>query len=142
MPRPLGRDRLEPTTDGTIVLLALRPKPWKGRQEVSPRAPLVPGTAVRWDGELYEVLSVEPRPSGGYRHVLAHWDDRYLVRNLVEYGDGNEAPRDVAVCEPPAPEPAHAPAPSQVTDTSGQAETEAVPVPAAPFPARRRYFAA
>ena len=61
MPRPLGRDRLEPTTDETIVLLSLRPKPWVGREEVSPRAPVLPGTAVRWDGELYEVLSVEPR---------------------------------------------------------------------------------
>lgn len=120
MPRPLGRDRLEPTTDGTIVLLALRPKPWKGREEVSPRAPLVPGTAVRWEGELYEVLSVEPRPSGGYRHVLAHWDDRYLVRNLVEYGVGNEAPRGETEVEPQAPEavPASASAPPPVARPS------------------------
>ena len=86
MPRPLGRDRLEPTTDGTVVLLSLRPKGWSGRQEVSPRAPVLPGTAVRWEGELYEVLRVEARTGGGVRHVLAPWDDRYLVRNLVEYG--------------------------------------------------------
>src|SRR5512147_1668900 len=100
MPRPLGRDRLEPTTDGTVVLLALRPKPWKGREEVSPRAPAVPGTAVRWDGELFEVLGVEPRASGGWRHVLAPWDDRYIVRNLVEYGESNEAPRADAAPPP------------------------------------------
>ena len=53
MPRPLGRDRLEPTSDETIALLSLRPKPWAGREEVSPRAPVLPGTAVRWDGELF-----------------------------------------------------------------------------------------
>lgn len=103
MPRPLGRDRLEPTTDGTFVLLSLRPKPWKGREEVSPRAPIVPGTAVRWEGELYEVLSVEPRASGGHRHVLARWDDRYLVRSLVEYGVGNDAPTTPAEPAPESP---------------------------------------
>lgn len=93
MPRPLGRDRLEPTSDETIVLLSLRPKPWAGREEVSPRAPVLPGTAVRWDGELFEVLSVEPRPGGGWRHVLAPWDDRFLVRTLVEYGEAGAAAR-------------------------------------------------
>jgi hypothetical protein len=137
MPRPLGRDRLEPTTDETIVLLSLRPKPWSGREEVSPRAPVLPGTAVRWDGELYEVMSVEPRAGGGWRHVLARWDDRYLVRKLVEYGDagGEPHPSDAAVeasvtlqsqpqpqPQPPRPVPAVVPAP--------------VPAPAAVVPAR------
>ena len=66
---------------------------------------------MRWDGELYEVLSVEPRASGGFRHVLAPWDDRLLVRNLVEYGvreterpdaDSGRAPVAVAEPRPPA----------------------------------------
>ena len=86
VPRPLGRDRLEPTSDGTVVLLSLRPKGWSGREEGGPRLPVRPGTTVRWDGELWEVLTVEPRPSGGYRHVLALWDERNLVRSVVEYG--------------------------------------------------------
>src|SRR5512133_3292866 len=103
MPRPLGRDRIEPTSDETIVLLSLRPKSWTGREEVSPRAPVVPGTAIRWEGELYEVLRVELRAGGGYRHVLAPWDDRYLVRNLVEYGSEESAPlrADAAAGAPP-----------------------------------------
>jgi hypothetical protein len=115
MPRPLGRDRLEPTTDETIVLLSLRPKPWSGREEVSPRAPVLPGTAVRWDGELFEVLTVEPRAGGGFRHVLAPWDDRYLVRKLVEYGDdAGEPARAAAVEEAPALEEAPATEPLAV----------------------------
>ncbi len=94
MPSPLGRDRIEPSTDGTVVLLSLRPKGWSGRQEVSTRAPVLPGTAVRWEGELYEVLSVTPRAGGGWRHVLAPWDDRFLVRDLVPYGmEVGEPPR-------------------------------------------------
>ena len=102
MPRPLGRDRLEPTSDETIALLSLHPKPWAGREEVSPRAPVLPGTAVRWDGELFEVLSVEPRPGGGWRHVLAPWDDRFLVRTLVEYGDAGAAAGSETFPEAPA----------------------------------------
>ena len=119
MPRPLGRDRLEPTTDETIVLLSLRPKAWAGREEVSPRAPVLPGTAVRWDGELYEVLSVEPRSGGGFRDVLAPWDDRYLVRALEEYGDAEGQPRAAVVDEAPA------------VEEKPPAEPPAVPVPAA-----------
>jgi len=60
---------------------------------------------VRWEGELYEVLSVEPRAGGGFRHVLAPWDDRYLVRTLVEYGEGIEPPRADDTAPPPVPEP-------------------------------------
>src|SRR5512143_988669 len=119
MPRPLGRDRLEPTGDGTVVLLSLRPKGWSGREEGGPRSPVRPGTAVRWDGELFEVLRVEPRASGGWRHVLAPWDERNLVRSVVEYGEGEavpapdseapaeapEARADAAPAAPPAPAP-------------------------------------
>lgn len=106
MPRPLGRDRLEPTTDGTVVLLSLRPTGWSGREEGGPRAPVRPGTTVRWEGELWEVLRVEPRAGGGWRHVLAPWDDRNLVRAVVEYG----AEEAVAAAAPPAaPVPAAAP---------------------------------
>ncbi|MDX9735059.1 MAG: hypothetical protein RBU36_13095, partial [Thermoanaerobaculia bacterium] len=90
VPRPAGRDRLEPTTDGTVVLLSLRPKGWSGREEGGPRAPIRPGTAVRWEGDLWEVLLVEPRAGGGWRHVLAPWDERNLVRSLVEYGEAGE----------------------------------------------------
>ena len=106
MPRPLGRDRVEPTTGGTVVLLSLRPKGWSGREEGAPRAPVLPGTAVRWEGELWEVLSVEARAGGGFRHVLAPWDERFLVRTLVEYGDGGEPSRaGVAAPEPPPSAP-------------------------------------
>ena len=123
MPRPLGRDRLEPTTDGTVVLLSLRPKGWSGRQEVSPRAPVLPGTAVRWEGELYEVLRVEARTGGGVRHVLAPWDDRYLVRNLVEYG-----------ADEPASLRAEAGSVAPPPSVAGLPEGAGLPVPA-PFPA-------
>lgn len=110
MPRPHGRDRLEPTDDGTVVLLSLRPKGWAGRPEVPPRAPVLPGTTVRWDGALWEVLRVELRPGGGYRHVLVPWDDRFLVRSVEAYGDEPA---------PPAPQPAARPAPPRAPGPAG-----------------------
>jgi len=122
MPRPLGRDRLEPTDDGTVVLLSLRPKPWSPRPEAAPRGPVLPGTAVRWDGELFELLRVEPRPAGGFRHVLAPWDERNLVRSVVEYGEGGvPPPLDAAAPAPPTPE------------RTGPADS--VAAPAGPLPA-------
>ena len=124
MPRPAGRDRLEPTSDETVVLLSLRPKGWSGREEGGPRAPLRPGTAVRWEGDLWEVLLVEPRAGGGWRHVLAPWDERNLVRSVVEYG---------AAGEPVASEVA-APAaePLRPSDGGGGVGVSSLPVPAAP----------
>jgi hypothetical protein len=86
MPRPLGRDRLEPSDDGTLVLLSLHPKPWDAREGESTTAPGPSGTAVRWDDELYEVLRVSPRPEGGFRYVLSPWDERRIVRTCLDYG--------------------------------------------------------
>jgi hypothetical protein len=111
MPRPHGRDRLEPAEDGTVVLLSLRPKGWAGRPEAAPRAPVLPGTAVRWDGELWEVLRVEPRAGGGFRHVLAPWDDRFLVRTVAAYGEEPEAPAAVPAPVPLEEAPEEAPPP-------------------------------
>ena len=143
MPRPAGRDRLEPTSDGTVVLLSLRPKGWSGREEGGPRAPLRAGTAVRWDGELWEVLRVEPRAGGGWRHVLAPWDERHVVRGLVEYGDGSgpaggALPNDVAPAAsglPPAPAASEAPRAADGAEELRPAEREAPPDPSAPRPA-------
>ena len=130
MPRPHGRDRLEPTDDGTVVLLSLRPKGWTGRPEVPPRAPVLPGTAVRWDGALWEVLRVEARAGGGFRHVLAPWDERFLVRSVETYGEESDA------AAPPR-EPAPAPAPISTPDSAafpeegrGEALRLASPAPA------------
>lgn len=123
MPRPHGRDRLEPTDDGTVVLLSLRSKGWTGRPDVPPRAPVLPGTAVRWDGALWEVLRVEARAGGGFRHVLAAWDDRFLVRSVQAYGEEAE----------PAPAPTPAPGPADETlEALEPAEGEIRPLPERP----------
>jgi hypothetical protein len=86
MPRPLGRDRLEPATpgdgEGAVVLGSPREKGWEGRVE---GRVVMPGTAVRWDEEIWEVVSVGQTGSGGFRYVLVPWDERNLVRRVVDY---------------------------------------------------------
>ena len=85
MPKAYGRDRLEERPDGTLALSSLRDKGWSGRDESGP-VPR-PGTAVRWDDALFEVVSAEATASGGHRYTLAPWDDRLLVRAAIsEYG--------------------------------------------------------
>jgi hypothetical protein len=91
MPRPLGLDRLEPSHDGTLVLLSLHPKTWAAREETAPGRVPLPGTAVRWDEALFEVVRIEPRQAGGFRHVLAPWDERQIIRSLVDYGADDDA---------------------------------------------------
>ncbi len=50
---------------------------------------------------------MEPRAGGGWRHVLAPWDERNLVRSVVEYGDaGGPAGSEAAPPEAEPPQPA------------------------------------
>jgi len=138
-PRPTGRDRLEPTTDGTVVLLSLRPKGWSGREEGGPRAPVRPGTAVRWDGDLWEVLRVEPRAGGGWRHVLAPWDERNLVRSVLEYGEaGGTAESEAALPAADPPRDSGGAGGIAASSSPGPAAPGVAQPPPAPPPPRPR----
>lgn len=64
-----------------------------------------PGTAVQWDGLLYEVRETEPQADGGMRYALAPWEDRHAVRRAERYdalteeiraGERRDRSRDVA----------------------------------------------
>ena len=109
MPRPEGRDRLEGEIgeNGSVVLLSRVGKPWTPREEGS--GATRPGTAVRWEDELYEVLLAEARPSGGWRYVLGPWDARIIVRSVVEYGEAASEPgaeaAEAAEARKPGPPP-------------------------------------
>jgi hypothetical protein len=112
MPRPRGGDRVEEPGDGTVVLLSRHAKPWSTREEPGGRALPRAGSAVSWDDVLYEVLRIEPRESGGFRHVLAPWDESQIVRSFAEYGaqGTSEAPEPASRWERlPAPVRALAP---------------------------------
>ncbi len=44
-----------------------------------------PGTAVEWDGLLYEVREAEPQPDGGMRYCLAPWEESHVIRRAERY---------------------------------------------------------
>ena len=94
MPTPLGTDRLEPGPDGRIVLVSSTPKGWRpGASGVAARRAEHPGTAVTWDDEIFEVVSVEPVADGGVRYGLAPWRTEVAIRTLERYDAASEKDR-------------------------------------------------
>jgi len=53
-----------------------------------------PGTAVEWDGLLYEVWDAEPQADGGMRYRLAPWEERHVVRRAERYDAVTEEIRE------------------------------------------------
>lgn len=89
VPSTYGSDRIAASSGGRHVLISASEKGWL------PRKQRTPGTAVDWDGELYEVLEAGPHPAG-VRYVLALWDDRNAIRQTSCYDTGSEAARAAA----------------------------------------------
>jgi hypothetical protein len=54
---------------------------------------LHPGTAIRWEDELWEVVSAEDLPGGGLSYELARWDDQHAIRVLLPYDETSESER-------------------------------------------------
>ena len=83
---------MEATPSGCVAVVCALPKGWVARRPAAPGAVLHPGTAVRWEDGLWEVLTAE-ETAGGVRYELAPWDERHAVRLLVPYDERSEAER-------------------------------------------------
>lgn len=93
MPRALGRDRLEAASGGHLVLLSAHDKGWKPRLAGTRLTPEHPGTAVRWEEQLFEVLDVDALGDAGVRYTLALWDARHAIRIAEAYDEAGEIRR-------------------------------------------------
>lgn len=91
MNRPFGHDRVETSPEGDAILIAPVSKGWLPRQPRSYTAAEHPGSAVRWEGEIFEVLEAVPLPAGGVRYKLAPWDGRHAMRVIQPYDAASEA---------------------------------------------------
>jgi len=101
VPRPFGPDRIELASSGHLRLTSPRSKEWVARRPAGPGNVLHPGTAIRWEEELWEVVDAGDALGGGAWYELARWDDRHAIRLVLPYdetseADGAEARRDVA----------------------------------------------
>ena len=70
--------------------------PRKGREHTSSE---YPGTAVRWDEELYEVVEAAAQPDGTIRYRLEPWADRHTVRSIQSYDEGSDVRREAVRAE-------------------------------------------
>jgi len=93
MPRPFGSDQVEALPAGRIRLSCRRPKTWVARKPAAAGRALHPGTAVRWEEDLWEVVAAEETAGGGARYELARWDDQHAIRLLLPYDETSEAER-------------------------------------------------
>jgi hypothetical protein len=98
-PRAWGSDRAEAAPDGTLLLECEVGKAWLARVAGSQTRSEHPGTAVEWDGELYEVLAVEALAGKAVRYRLAAWEPRHAIRRIERYDEANEAARHAASAE-------------------------------------------
>jgi hypothetical protein len=94
VPTAFGTDRLESGADGRAVLVCSTSKGWRPRASgVAARRAEHPGTAVKWDGEIFEVVSAEPVAGGGIRYEIAPWRQEVAIRSLERYDAESEGAR-------------------------------------------------
>jgi len=91
--RAFGTDRLETGADGTIWIVSKAPKGWTPRRGRAHTPNEYPGTALRWEGDLYEVVEAQARADGTVGYRLESWPDRHAVRAIETYDAGSEAGR-------------------------------------------------
>lgn len=92
--RAYGGDRVEEGEGGSVSLTSTSSKGWRGRSPaIASRRSAHPGTAVSWDGALYEVTDARPLASGDVLYSLAPWDEAQAIRTLERYDAPNEEAR-------------------------------------------------
>ncbi len=89
-----GEDRVERGPGGGAALLCPVSKPsWTPRREKTLTTAEYPGTAVEWNGQIFEVRRAQPLPEGGMRYVLAPWEEGHAIRRLERYDAESERGR-------------------------------------------------
>lgn len=77
-----------------LVLVCPLPKSWTARTPRTLTRVEHPGTAVEWDGLLYEVREAEPLEDGGMRYGLAPWEEGHAIRRIERYDAVTEEIRE------------------------------------------------
>src|SRR5438552_2166413 len=90
---PVGTDRVEAAPDGAVWLICAQSKGWTARRGTAHSTAEYPGTAVRWETELFEVVEAVTHPDGTARYKLLAWEDRHVVRSIRDYSAATEKER-------------------------------------------------
>jgi hypothetical protein len=84
-PRPFGSDRVEPAREGGVWLICREARGWTARRGRAQTGAEYPGTALRWDEEIFEVVEAIAAPDGTQRYRLEPWPDRHAIRAIETY---------------------------------------------------------
>lgn len=70
-----------------LVILSPIAKPgWRARAEATPTRPLFPGSAIAFEGTLFEIHTAStPRGTEPHRYELRAWENRFPIRETFEY---------------------------------------------------------
>jgi hypothetical protein len=93
MPGAYGLDSVSAGGPERWILECSLPKAWTARAPATRTSPEHPGTAVRWDGLLYEVVSLSRSPAGKTLYVLSPWTEAHVIRRIEDYDESSEAAR-------------------------------------------------
>lgn len=91
--RAFGADRLEAGPGEEMSLLCPLAKSWTPRKEKTLTSAEYPGTAVEWEGRVFEVRRAEPFPGGAIRYLLAPWAQGHAIRRMEHYDAASEDAR-------------------------------------------------
>jgi hypothetical protein len=98
-PRAWGSDRAEVAPDGVFLLECAVGKGWLPRVAGSQTRSEHPGTAIDWQGEVYEVLAVEALAGTAVRYRLAPWEHGHAIRRIERYDEASERARQAVRVE-------------------------------------------
>ncbi len=89
-PRAYGADQVRTRASGEIELSCPFAKAWTARSGKTLRSAEYPGTAIAWEGRIYEVLGADPTPRGGMLYRLSPWPENHAIRRLEQYDEASE----------------------------------------------------
>lgn len=89
LPPAFGTDRVRVAREGFYVF-SLYDKGWQARSAPVRSGRQHPGTAIEWDGSLWEVVTRRRRSRGGLRYRLVPWKDDHVVRFRDRYDAARE----------------------------------------------------
>ena len=91
--RAFGEDRLEVRADGSRLLTCPVAKEWQPRTGGGQTRAEHPGTAVRWEDQIFEVVEASPLFDRQIRYVLRPWEERHAIRVIRDYDESSETAR-------------------------------------------------
>jgi hypothetical protein len=84
------QDQIKAAPDGGLYIFSMQEKPgWRPRAAGDQTHAPHPGSAIRYQENLYELMAIQPAEGTpyAYRYLLRPWEDRFVVRQVFPYSE-------------------------------------------------------